>query len=313
MLDITIIIPFLNEEDNIQHLVDSLDNLCLNSKLRFEVIFVDDGSTDRSLHVLHKQKIESFNAKIVKLSQNFGSHSALRAGTQIASGKYIGFTYADLQDPLDLQLIMHDIVINEKANIVWGSRKKTNNSFTETFFSRLYGNLMRRFVNAKYPINGFDVVFFDKKVKDILIENIESNSSIFLQILSLGFKQETILYDKKLRKKGESKWTLSKKIKLFIDSFIAFSYTPIRFVTIIGILLFTLGLFFASYLIIRQALYGDLESGWPALISILMLGFGVTNISLGILAEYLWRTLDSSRGRPVFIIDEIIDLNSKDA
>jgi dolichol-phosphate mannosyltransferase len=138
--------------------------------------------------------------------------------------------------------------------------------------------------------------------------NIEANSSIFLQILTLGYKQTTIEYDKKIRAKGKSKWTLSKKIKLFIDSFVAFSYAPIRFVTVIGILLFFTGIIWSTYLIIRKLTYNDLESGWPALVSILLMGFGITNISLGIIAEYLWRTLDASRKRPVFIIDNIIEL-----
>jgi dolichol-phosphate mannosyltransferase len=138
---------------------------------------------------------------------------------------------------------------------------------------------------------------------------VENNSSIFLQILTFGFKQDFIFYDKQPRQKGKSKWTLGKKIKLFIDSFIAFSYAPIRFVTAVGIFLFVVGILFSGYLIFRKLAYDNLESGWPMLISILTLGFGITNISLGIIAEYLWRTLDSSRKRPVFIIDEIIELN----
>ena len=130
-----------------------------------------------------------------------------------------------------------------------------------------------------------------------------------MQIITLGFKQEFIFYKKQPRQKGKSKWTLSKKVKLFIDSFIAFSYAPIRFVTGVGIFLFIIGLVFSAYLVTRKLLYDDLESGWPMLISILTIGFGITNISLGIIAEYLWRTLDTARNRPVFIIDEIIELN----
>lgn len=312
MINISIIIPFLNEELNIQKLVIELNNFCSKTKLNIEVIFVDDGSTDNSLAELVKQEIKSFNAKIIKLSQNYGSHSALRAGIQQASGNYIGFTYADLQDPLDLQLKMYNLIIEENVNIVWGSREKTNNAFIETLFSKLYSRLMKRFVNSKYPINGFDVVFFDEKVKDTLNKNIESNSSIFLQILSLGFKQKTIPYNKSSRKIGKSKWTFSKKIKLFIDSFIAFSYAPIRFVTIIGILLFIFGVCFSIYLILRKIFFNDLDSGWPMLISLITLGFGITNISLGIIAEYLWRTLDATRKRPVFIIDNIIELTENE-
>ena len=97
-------------------------------------------------------------------------------------------------------------------------------------------------------------------------------------------------------------------IKLFVDSFVAFSYAPIRFVSIMGIAMFVLGMIWSAYLISRKLIYNDLESGWPALVSIIMIGFGITNISLGIIAEYLWRALDASRKRPAFIINEIIEL-----
>ncbi|MCS6796684.1 MAG: glycosyl transferase family 2, partial [Raineya sp.] len=144
-------------------------------------------------------------------------------------------------------------------------------------------------------------------VQKLLNENIEANSSIFLQILTLGFSQSSISYQKQPRKAGKSKWTLSKKVKMLIDSFVAFSFFPIRLVSVVGIFLFIAGVVFASYLIARKLILDDIKEGWTALVSILMIGFGVTNISLGIIAEYLWRTLDASRKRPVFIIDEIIE------
>ncbi|HPZ88515.1 MAG TPA: glycosyl transferase family 2, partial [Flavihumibacter sp.] len=101
--------------------------------------------------------------------------------------------------------------------------------------------------------------------------------------------------------------TLSKKIKLLIDSFVAFSFAPIRLVSFVGIMFFVLGILWSVYIIIRKIFFDDLAAGWPALLSILMIGFGITNISLGVIAEYLWRTLDASRKRPVFIIDEIVE------
>ncbi|MCH7535380.1 MAG: glycosyl transferase family 2, partial [Bacteroidetes bacterium] len=102
-------------------------------------------------------------------------------------------------------------------------------------------------------------------------------------------------------------WTIKKKLKLFIDSFVAFSYLPIRLVSIVGIAFFTTGILWAGYVVLRTILYNDLYTGWPTLIATLMIGFGITNIGLGIVAEYLWRTLDASRNRPVFVIDELIE------
>jgi dolichol-phosphate mannosyltransferase len=115
-------------------------------------------------------------------------------------------------------------------------------------------------------------------------------------------------YQKVARSAGTSKWTLPKKIKLVIDSFVAFSFAPIRLVSLLGILFLIGGMCWTAYIIYRKLVHNDLAAGWPALMSILMIGFGITNISLGIISEYLWRTLDASRRRPVYVIDEVVDI-----
>jgi dolichol-phosphate mannosyltransferase len=215
--------------------------------------------------------------------------------------------YADLQDPLGLIIRLHD-ECKAGNEIAWATRESTQSGFLEKSFSKNYAYLMRRFAISSYPENGFDIVMFSRKVQQILNHHPESNSSIFLQILALGFRQSFISYAKQARKAGKSKWTSGKKIKLFVDSFVAFSFAPIRMVTVMGVGMFVLGMLWTMYIIGRKIIYNDLESGWPALVSILMIGFGITNISLGIIAEYLWRTLDASRKRPVYVIDQIIEL-----
>lgn len=310
-MKVSIIIPFLNEEENIVKLVSSLsDYFEIEKRFEVEVIFVNDGSTDNSLILIQEAQHENYTCKLMNFSKNFGSHAALRAGISLATGDLITFMYADLQDPLTLISRMYDQILEAKSDIVWATRKTTNNSTFATLFSKMYSKLMKIYVSPEYPEKGFDIVMFSKKVSNILNNNVEANSSIFLQILTLGFNQSFINYDKKSRLKGKSKWTLSKKIKLIIDSFIAFSYAPIRFVTITGVILFFLGITFTFYLLFRKFVFDDLVSGWPMLISLLSIGFGVTNISLGILAEYLWRTLDVSRKRPVYIVDNIINIKN---
>jgi len=306
-VDITILIPFLNESENIQFLVESLSTFCKKeTTLQIEVIFIDDGSKDNSVELLQNARIEGFQAKIIKLSQNYGSHAALRAGIFHAQGEYITFMYADLQDPLELVKQLHEELTKNNKEIVWAVRNEKQN-----WFSGFYARLMQRFAVKNFPQNGFDIVMFSQKVQKQLNLNIESNSSIFLQILTLGFKQTTIQYQKQPRKAGKSKWTLNKKIKLLIDSFVAFSFFPIRLVSVVGVVLFLGGILFAMYLIARKIILDDIKEGWTALASILMTGFGITNISLGIIAEYLWRTLDASRKRPVFIVDEIFEINNQ--
>jgi dolichol-phosphate mannosyltransferase len=259
------------------------------------------------VELLQKTKFPPLT-RLISLSQNFGSHAALRAGILHARGTYITFIYADLQDPVENITAMYEKVLSGN-DIVWAHRAETDNSLFERTFSKFYSRLMKKYVNKAYPAKGFDVVIFNQKVAVELNKNVESNSSIFLQILNLGFKQDFIEYKKSARKAGKSKWTMAKKIKLFIDSFVAFSFFPIRLVSYVGIIFFIIGVIWSAYIIVRKLVFDDLAAGWPALMSILMIGFGITNISLGIIAEYLWRTLDASRKRPVFIIDKIIELN----
>ena len=308
--DIALIIPFLNEQENIERLVSELNTYLASVKgLIVEVLFVDDGSTDQSVALLKNAKHHAYTAKIIQLSKNFGSHAALRAGILQATGQYVTFLPADLQDPLTLiERLYHKS--QEGYDIVWAARKEVAVGLLERLFSKAYASLMRKFVTRNYPLNGFDIVMFNAKVKQELNQDIEANSSIFLQILTLGFRCASISYDKQVRAAGKSKWTLAKKVKLFIDSFVAFSYAPIRWVSLAGIVLAGIGALWAFYLVLRAIFFRDLSPGWPALISVLMMGFGLTNISLGIIAEYLWRTLDASRKRKVFIIDQIIDLSA---
>jgi dolichol-phosphate mannosyltransferase len=306
--NISIIIPFLNESGNIPNLIEEINKFSRKHEtLSIEVIFVNDGSSDDSIQVLRSFKLNTFSSKIISFSKNFGSHAALRAGILNSNGDFITFMYADLQDPIDL---ISELYLKCKLgfDICWAKRTNVTNSKFDKLFSLFYSRLMKKFATSLYPENGFDIVMFNYKVQEQLNNSIQANSSIFLQILTLGFNQTEILYEKVERKIGKSKWSVKKKIKLFIDSFVAFSYAPIKLVSITGFSFFFTGILWTFYIIIRKLMINDLPEGWPALTSILLLGFGITNISLGIIAEYLWRTLDEARKRPVFIIDEIIKL-----
>lgn len=305
MEKVSVVIPVFNEEENIDHLVVEL-NAYFEEETRFEaeIIFVNDGSDDNTLQKLKQADHAAYSYRIISFSRNFGSHAALRAGIQKASGDYVTFMYADLQDPLSLIGRLYDVMVQQQVDTAWAFRSATQAGNNEKLFSRAYAALMRKYAVANFPKKGFDVVMFSRKVKACLDSNIENNSSVFIQILNLGFRQSGITYNKRSRLIGKSKWTISKKIKLLIDSFVAFSFAPIRLVSLIGISFFLLGIAWTGYIIFRKIVFDDLASGWPALLSILMMGLGITNISLGILAEYLWRTLDASRKRPVFVVDE---------
>lgn len=309
-IDISIIIPFYNERENINILFDSLISFSKKENILFEVILIDDGSVDETSKSILSYNHLPFQCKLITLSKNFGSHAAIRAGYLHSKATYAVYFPSDLQISLDTILKMYNCAIDNANDVVIAVRESNEVKGFEKIFSEFYSMLMQKYVTNKFPSQGIETLLISKNVVKVLNENIEANSSFALQILSFGFKTEFLDIEKKLRNAGKSKWSVSSKIKLMIDSFVAFSYAPIRLVSFIGILFFMVGIFWTIYIVSRKIFFDDIASGWPMLTSILLLGFGITNIGLGIIAEYLWRTLDASRNRPVFIIDEIIDLNN---
>lgn len=302
---ISVVVPFLNEEEGIELFCSTLDQYAASLKFPLELVFVDDGSTDRSVELLehyHFNHIRS--AQLVSFSKNFGSHAAIRAGVMHAKYDICTWLGSDLQEPLELLEKSYALIVENGYDVVNIEKKSIQVSKLNRGFSRFYSHMMQKYAVKSYSSGGISTIVFNGKVKELLNSHVESNSSIMLQIMDAGFKCKTLSMDFHERSAGVSKWTLSKKVKLFIDSFVAFSFMPIRLVSITGMVIFVLGLVIGIIAVINKIINPSVPMGYSTLVSIVALGFGVTNISLGIIAEYLWRTYDAARNRPVFIISE---------
>lgn len=305
---ISVIVPFLNEEDCICKFCDAIDKYAEKLDFFLELIFVDDGSTDSSVKILKQFVFQNIKqVKLVEFSKNFGSHAAIRAGLQYASYDISTWLGSDLQEPLELLKLSYDKIC-EGYNAVYIEKKSIKVSKINRSFSIIYSWMMRKYAVRNYSSGGISTIAFDAKVRKYLNENMESNSSIMLQAMDAGFKSTVLSMDFHERSAGVSKWNLSKKIKLFIDSFVAFSFAPIRLVSIVGISIFFIGVVIGISTIINKLINPNVSTGYSTLASIMALGFGVTNISLGIIAEYLWRTYDAARKRPVFIISDVTSI-----
>ncbi len=303
--EISVVIPFLNEEDNLPLITAALEEYVPTLGVPVEVVFVNDGSTDGSREWLEQAEFKNYTVKLVNFSRNFGSHAAVRAGFVNASADNCVWLGADMQEPLEIIGKGYQLV-KEGYDLVLVQKNQVKVSKSEETFSRLYSAMIRKWAIPGYPEKGVNTIFFNKKVKDNLNANPELNSSVVLQVISLGFKQTVINMNYNERAKGQSKWTFAKKLKLLIDSFAAFSFFPIRMVSVIGFVFAFIGALMALDLVIVKIFnIRPVTLGWPTLISVLMLGFGITNISLGVIAEYLWRTLDAARNRPVYIIESV--------
>ncbi|QYK69595.1 glycosyltransferase family 2 protein [Paenibacillus sp. S02] len=300
----SIVVPVYFNELNIPHTIHRLTGLqkrLVGCDLEF--VFVDDGSKDDSLKLLLEARKQDSRIKVIKLSRNFGSMSAIQAGLNYATGDCVGIIAADLQDPPELfkEMIEH---WKSGKKVVLATREDREESFSQKFFSNTYYYLLEKFALKDYPKGGFDFLLVDKQVVHEVLHIKEKNTNVMSLIYWLGHEREMISYVRQERKLGTSKWTLSKKIKLFVDSFVSFSYAPIRFMSAIGFVTAVLSFLYGVFIIIN-ALVGLIElQGWTTIIALITFLLGVIMIMLGIIGEYLWRILDESRERPAYIVDE---------
>jgi len=302
----SIVVPVYFNEQNLPETIPEL--LKLKEKLpnyELELVFVDDGSKDRSCEILldYKNKFPE-TIKVVKLTRNFGAMAAVQAGLSVAKGDCVGVISADLQDPPELFIEM--IKRWEKGiKAVFAIRKERNDPFTQKIFARIFYGLVRRYALQNFPVGGFDFFLIDKKIVNELNQIKEKNTNLMHLIFWYGYDYSLLPYTRKSRKLGKSRWTFSKKTKLVVDSFVGFSYVPIKLLPYIGIL-FALGSFvYGIYIFVNWLLGNIAVEGWTTVIIILTFGLGVQMIMLGVIGEYLWRTLDESRKRPTFVIDKI--------
>ncbi|HEX7320803.1 MAG TPA: glycosyltransferase family 2 protein [bacterium] len=304
---ISVIVPVFYNAGTLRTLLSRLDKVADGfPKAIFEFIFVEDGSGDDSYKVLSEMAEKDKRVRIVKLSRNFGSFSAILAGLCCARGECAVTISADLQDPPEL---IPELV--EKwltgSKVVLAIRRKREEPWFIKLPARLYYTLIRAFAIADMPIGGFDFVLLDRAVIEVIKKMDEKNTSLMGLILWTGFNRSVIHYDRQKRPADRSRWTFTKKMKYFIDSFVAFSYFPIRFCSALGLIIALFGLAGICFVVIRKMLYGYAIVGWASLMTIVLLLGGVQLVILGVIGEYIWRTLDASRNRPQFIIDEIIE------
>lgn len=307
---VSVVVPFLNEEECLKPFCEFIDLLAHEAPFDIEVIFVDDGSTDGSLGELKAYQFsDCHRVEVVSFTKNFGSHAAIRAGLQRVTGDYATFVGVDMDEPAEMIPRMYD-AIKVGVDVVGIDKLTVKTSGVTRAFSKTYSGLIRRYAVKEYGSGGINNLMFTRKVIEYLNSNVEANSSLQLQVLNAGFRTTIIGMNYRSRIAGASKWTFAKKMKMFIDSFVAFSYMPIRAVTLVGVLFAVAGVLGALALIILRFTLPTVAPGYASIAVLLLIGFGVTNISLGIIAEYLWRTYDAARGRPLFIVDQIDPLAS---
>lgn len=303
---ISIVIPCFNEGEGLATLLSRLDALVANLKstVRVEIIIVDDHSTDGSNFALKKMCSDRDFLKYIRLSRNSGSHVAIVAGMKYTKGDAAVFLAGDLQDPPEL---ITDMIQKwtEGFDVVWAVREERKGvSKTSVFFSNLFYRLLNGMTDIKFPKKGADYALIDRKVINGLVQAAGSKPSLGALISWLGFLQTEISYVKEERKFGKSKWTLRKKLNAFADAFVGFSYLPMRIMSLIGFVAAMLGFLYAIVVAVNRFIVGDPIEGWTSLMVVILIIGGLQMLMLGVLGEYLWRNLEESRKRPLFLIED---------
>ncbi len=306
---LSVVVAAYNEEGNLSVLYEralALDWAAMGMAPEF--VFVDDHSSDRTSDILAALAAKDPRVKVLRFSKNFGSHKAFTAGLEHCSGDAAVILAADLQDPPEtIPLLVAKW--RTGARVVWAVRgDREGESVATRFFSQMYYFLMRRFAEVRPPRKGADFLLVDRVVVAELRAAPEKHTSLLSLIQWMGFDQDEITYTKSARLSGRSKWTLRKKLKLAIDSFVSFSYFPLRLASACGLVFAFSGFFYAAFTAVRAITMGSPVQGWASLMCVLLIVSGVQLIMLGIVGEYLWRTFDETRGRPRYIIEKRINL-----
>jgi dolichol-phosphate mannosyltransferase len=307
MPKISVIIPCYYNEANIPVTSEALieNEKLFPDDVEFEYVMVDDGSGDGTIPALLAfEAAYPGKVKVVKLVSNVGSYNAIVAGMEHATGDCNVVITADLQDPPSLMRKMYDYWC-KGLKLVIANREERKEGVFKTFFASSFHWLMKRFALPGLPDGGFDYVLFDKMVREEIVKMKEKNTNSLFLMLWMGFDFVSIPYTREERKIGKSRWTMKKKLKLFVDSFVSFSFFPIRAITSLGFLLGLAALIYACFVVVAR-FSGLIDSeGWSSLMLVLLFVSSFQMISMGILGEYLWRTLDAGRNRPNYLVEKV--------
>ena len=309
MSKISVIIPCYYNENNIpvtaRELVANEANF--PPEVNFEYVFVNDGSGDDTLGALKRAQLQYPNRiQIVDLAGNVGSYNAIVAGMAHATGDCMAVITADMQDPPELMVQMYDYW-QKGFRLVIGNRQDREEKGLTQSMAKLFHWLMKHLALRNIPDGGFDFVFFDRQVAQEVLKMHERNSNVFYLMVWLGFSYVNIPYVRRKREIGKSRWTLSKKIKLLIDSLLAFSFVPIRAISVIGFGLGIVALLYGLYVIALKLLSPDEPAGWTTLMVVLLFVSAFQMIALGVIGEYVWRGLDAARNRPLYVVKQVYE------
>ena len=300
----SVIVPMYNEEAVIEETCKRLMKVMDGTGVSYELLFVNDGSRDRSADIIRNIAAGDKKVRLVDFSRNFGHQAAVSAGLDYAAGQAVVIIDADLQDPPEVIPQMLE-KWREGYDVVYGKRIKRKG---ETVFKKVTAYLFYRFLklmtNENIPTDTGDFRLIDRKVCDAMKRLNEKNRFLRGLVNWVGFRQTAVEYVRDERWAGETKYPLKKMLKFAADGIISFTYKPLKLATYLGFLLSAGGFLYLLYVLYQRIFLNSTAWGWASIIGINLVFNGITLIILGIIGEYVGRIYEEVKGRPLYIVRE---------
>ncbi len=304
---LSVIVPCYNEEENIR---DFYDELCKNTVffekkgIAFEILYVDDGSKDKTVAEVKKLCAADARVRLVSFSRNFGKEAAIYAGLQKCRGDLAVLMDADLQDPPSLLPEMYSYIEQGYDSVATRRVTRKGEPVIRSFFARMFYRLMNRISRTEIVDGARDYRLMTRQVVDAILSMSEYNRFTKGIFGWVGYETKWLEYENVERAKGETKWSFWKLFLYSLEGIIAFSTVPLTIASVMGVLFCILAFAMIIFTIIRKLIFDDPTSGWPSLVCIIMLVSGVQLFCLGILGQYLSKTYMEVKKRPIYLVKE---------
>lgn len=303
-VELSVIAPLLNEEQNVFELYNRITSVVKKLGITYEIILVDDGSTDQTLFAVEKISSQDTAVKYISFSRNFGHQLALYAGIEKSTGENIVLLDGDLQDPPEtIEHLWYKM--KDGYDVVYAKRdSRKGESFLKNVTAKLFYRLLKRITSVAIPVDTGDFRIIKRKVAAELLRMNDHTKFLRGQFAWLGFKESFILYQREERKKGNSNFSYSSMFRFAFDGITGFSNFPLKFASVTGIIFSFFAFIFIIYVLLAKIAWGQTISGWASImVTVLFLG-GIQLLSVGIIGEYISRINDSVRNRQLYIINK---------
>jgi polyisoprenyl-phosphate glycosyltransferase len=300
---LSLVIPVYRNEENLPRLLRELGQFAQQLPDELEVVLVVDGSPDASLQFLQEQlPAWPVQTQLIELSRNFGSFAAITAGLRHARGEYMAVLAADLQEPPQLILEFHRLLKMDEADVVLGHRTGRADPWWSRVLSSSFWTLYRRFVLPDMPRGGIDVFGCTRQVRDHLVSLKEVHTNLIALVLWLGFRRAFVAYERRPRLEGRSAWTFGRKLRYALDSVFSFTDLPVRALLALGAAGITFAVAAGITVLIMWAMGRIPVLGYTPLMLVITFFGGLSALGLGIIGQYVWLSLQNTRGRPHVVV-----------